>query len=205
MVGSAVTGVVLPLVVYEITGSAAQTGALFALRVVPYLVFGLVAGPIADRGNRRRLIVGGNIVEGVLVATIPIADLLGVLTVAQIYVVALLAATAYVFSDAAVFGAVPALVGPKLLPAANGVLVERRVVQRHRRPGDRRSARRVDRRDQRDLDRRGELLRRRCRPGDASDRRSATGDARRDGSSAASHRVTARCGSSAASARSRRC
>ena len=33
MVGSAVTGVVLPLVVYQITGSAAQTGALFALRV----------------------------------------------------------------------------------------------------------------------------------------------------------------------------
>lgn len=122
MVGSAVTGVVLPLVVYQITGSAAQTGALFALRVVPYLVFGLVAGPIADRGNRRRLILGGNIVEGVLVATIPIANILGVLTVAQIYVVALLAATAYVFSDAAVFGAVPALVGPQLLPAANGVL-----------------------------------------------------------------------------------
>lgn len=122
MSGSAVTGVVLPLVVYQITGSAAQTGALFALRVVPYLVFGLVAGPIADRGNRRRLIIGGNLVEGALVATIPIADILGVLTIAQIYVVALLAATAYVFSDAAVFGAVPALVGPQLLPAANGVL-----------------------------------------------------------------------------------
>ncbi|MEP7202297.1 MAG: MFS transporter [Ilumatobacteraceae bacterium] len=122
MSGSAVTGVVLPLVVYQITGSAAQTGALFALRVVPYLIFGLVAGPIADRGSRRRLILGGNLIEGALVATIPIADLLGVLTIAQIYVVALLAATAYVFSDAAVFGAVPALVGPRLLPAANGVL-----------------------------------------------------------------------------------
>lgn len=79
-VGSAVTGVVLPLVVYQITGSAAQTGALFALRVVPYLMFGLVAGPVADRGNRRRLIIGGNLIEGALVATIPIADLFGVLT-----------------------------------------------------------------------------------------------------------------------------
>ena len=122
MVGSAVTGVVLPLVVYQITGSAAPTGALFAFRVVPYLLFGLVAGPIADRGNRRRLIIGGNLIEGTLVATIPIADLLGVLTIAQIYVVALLAATAFVFSDAAVFGAVPALVEPERLPAANGAL-----------------------------------------------------------------------------------
>jgi MFS family permease len=122
VVGTAVTGVVLPLVVYQTTGSAAQTGALFAIRVVPYLAFGLVAGPVADRGNRRRLIIGGNLIEGTLVATIPIAHLLGVLTIAQIYVVALLAATAFVFSDAAVFGALPALVGPERLPAANGVL-----------------------------------------------------------------------------------
>jgi MFS family permease len=86
------------------------------------LVFGLVAGPIADRGNRRRLIVGGNLIEGTLVATIPIAHAFGVLTIAQIYAVALLAATAFVFSDAAVFGAVPALVGPSRLPAANGAL-----------------------------------------------------------------------------------
>jgi MFS family permease len=122
MLGTAVSGVVLPLVVYQSTGSAAQTGALFALRVVPYLVFGLIAGPVADRGNRRRLIIGGNLVEGTLVATIPIAHALGVLSVAQIYVVALLAATAFVFSDAAVFGAVPALVGADRLPAANGFL-----------------------------------------------------------------------------------
>jgi MFS family permease len=122
MLGTAVSGVVLPLVVYQTTGSAAQTGALFALRVVPYLLFGLVAGPIADRGNRRRLIIGGNLVEGALVATIPIAHALDVLTIAQIFVVALLSATAFVFSDAAVFGAVPALVGPERLPAANGFL-----------------------------------------------------------------------------------
>jgi MFS family permease len=122
LVGSAVTTVVLPLVVYQATGSAAQTGALFALRVIPYLVFGAVAGPIADRGNRRRLIIGGNFIEGVLVATIPVAHLLGVLTVAHVYVVGLLSATVFVFADAAVFGAVPALVGTDRLAAANGLL-----------------------------------------------------------------------------------
>lgn len=122
MVGSSVTTVVLPIVVFDATGSAAQTGLLYALRVVPYLVFGLLAGPIADRGDRRRLIIGGNVLEGCLVATIPAAHLLGVLTIAQIYVVALASATVFVFSDAAVFGAVPALVGPGRLPAANGFL-----------------------------------------------------------------------------------
>jgi MFS family permease len=122
LVGSAVTTVVLPLVVYEATGSAAETGALFAVRVIPYLLFGAIAGPVADRGNRRRLIIGGNLIEGVLIATIPVAHLLGVLTVAQVYVVGLLSAAVFVFADAAVFGAVPALVGTDRLAAANGLL-----------------------------------------------------------------------------------
>jgi len=73
------------VVVYQATGSAAQTGLLFALRVVPYLMFGL----IADCGNRRRLIIGGILAQGMLVATIPTAHLFDVLTVAQIYVVVL--------------------------------------------------------------------------------------------------------------------
>jgi MFS family permease len=120
--GTAISNVVLPIVVYEATGSSAATGGLFALRVIPYLLFGAVAGPVADKWNRRRLILGGHIIEGVLVATIPIAALMGVLTVAQVYAVGLLSATAFVFSDAAVFGAVPALVGTERLAAANGFL-----------------------------------------------------------------------------------
>lgn len=120
--GTTVSTVVLPLVVYHETGSSAATGGLFALRVIPYILFGAVAGPVADRWHRRRLIVGGHIIEGVLGATIPVGALLGVLTVAQVYVVGLLSATAFVFSDAAVFGAVPALVGTERLAAANGFL-----------------------------------------------------------------------------------
>ena len=89
---------------------------------MPYLLFGLIAGPTADRGDRRKLIIGGNLVEGVLVGTIPLAAALGVLTIVQVYVVAVLSATAFVFSDAAVFGAVPALVGQERIAAANGVL-----------------------------------------------------------------------------------
>ena len=122
VMGTSVSTVVLPLVVYQATGSSAATGGLFALRVIPYLLFGTIAGPIADRWNRRRLIIGGNIIEGLLGATIPIAALLGVLSVAQVFAVGLLSATAFVFSDAAVFGAVPALVGTERLAAANGFL-----------------------------------------------------------------------------------
>lgn len=122
VMGTSISTVVLPLVVYASTGSSAATGGLFALRVIPYILFGAVAGPVADRWNRRRLILGGHVIEGLLGATIPIAATLGVLTVAQVYIVGLLSATAFVFSDAAVFGAVPALVGTEQLAAANGFL-----------------------------------------------------------------------------------
>jgi len=120
--GSAVSAVVLPILVFQRTGSAAQTALIAGIRAAPYLVFGLVAGPIADRFDRRWLIVGGNLAEGALMATIPIASAAGALTIGQIYVVALLAASCFVFSDAAVFGALPRLVGAQQLPHANGVL-----------------------------------------------------------------------------------
>jgi MFS family permease len=111
LLGSAISIVVLPVLVFQMTDSTALTGLISATRVMPYLCFGLIAGPLADRGDRRRLILGGNVVQGLAVATIPVADLFGVLTVAQVFVAALVAATAFVFSDAAVFGAVPSLVG----------------------------------------------------------------------------------------------
>jgi hypothetical protein len=57
-----------------------------------------------------------------LLGSIPLASLLHVLTLAQIYTVALLSATAFVWFDAANFGAVPALVGRGRLIAANSAL-----------------------------------------------------------------------------------
>lgn len=122
MVGTSVSTIALPVVVFDLTGSAAATGVLFALRALPYLFFGLLAGPIADRGNRRRLIIGGNLAEGLLVATVPVAAALDLLTLWHVYVVAFAASTVFTFSDAAVFGAVPALVGRRRLAAANGLL-----------------------------------------------------------------------------------
>lgn len=122
MVGTSLSLVVLPVLVYDLSGSAGLTGLVFASRLVPYLLFGLVAGPVADRANRRHLIIGGNVIEGALAATIPAAALFDALTVLQVMAVAFLSATAFVFSDAAVFGAVPSLVHPSRLAAANGLL-----------------------------------------------------------------------------------
>jgi predicted MFS family arabinose efflux permease len=120
--GSWVTFIALPLLVYQRTGSAFQTALLTALEVVPYLVFGLVAGAVADRVDRRKLMVRADLGSAAALATIPIASAFGVLTVAQIYVVALTAMSLFVWYDAANFGAVPALVGKGRIVEAQSAL-----------------------------------------------------------------------------------
>ena len=120
--GSGISSVVLPILVYDRTGSAAQTGVVFGLRVVPYLLLGLIAGPIADRFDRKRLLVLGLVGEGLAMATIPVANMFAPVSVLQIYAVTLAASVCFVFSDAATFGALPTITGATLLPAANGLL-----------------------------------------------------------------------------------
>jgi MFS family permease len=117
--GTAVSLVVLPIVVFTLTGSPAQTGLLTALEAVPYLLFGLLAGALADRVDRRRLMVGGDLLRAALVGSIPLAAALGVLELPHVYLAALGAAVVFVWADAASFGALPALISRDQLPAAN--------------------------------------------------------------------------------------
>ena len=120
--GSTITAVVLPILVFQLTGSALQTALLASLEVLPYFVFGLLAGALADRVDRRRLMVGCALIQALLMGSIPLAAALGLLTVTQIYVVALLAMTAFVWFDAANFGALPALVGRERIVEANSAI-----------------------------------------------------------------------------------
>ena len=120
--GSRITYVVAPMLVYQLTGSALGTGVLAALQAVPYLLFGLVAGAIADRADRRRIMVGCNLLQTVILATVPIASAAGVLTVEQVFVVAMLSATLFVWFDAANFGALPLIAGRDRLVEANAAV-----------------------------------------------------------------------------------
>lgn len=109
--GTAITLVVLPILVYQRTESALQTALLASFEVLPYILVGLVAGPIADRVDRRRLMIVCNLASAAVMLSVPVADALGALTIAQIYAVALLGATTFVFYDAAEFGALSELAG----------------------------------------------------------------------------------------------
>jgi Transmembrane secretion effector len=120
--GTGISGVVLPVLVYERTGSPALTSVLAAAEALPYLVLGLLAGAVADRFRRRGLMVGCDLACAALMGSIPAAWALGRLSTGLVLVAALGSATAFVFFDAASFGAVPALAGrDRVVGAVSGL------------------------------------------------------------------------------------
>lgn len=121
-VGSLITQVVLPILVFQLTASALQTSLLTTLGVLPYLIFGLFAGAFADRANRRAIMVGCDLTNMVLLASIPIAAYFGHLTIAHIYIVHFLSATAFVWFDAANLGAMTTIVGRKRVIEATSAI-----------------------------------------------------------------------------------
>jgi MFS family permease len=121
-VGSGITVVVLPVLVYRLTGSPAAVAALSAMQAVPYLAFGLLAGALADRLDRKKMMVVCDVAAALLLAAVPAAAALHLLALAQLFIVALGIGTAFVWFDAANFGSLPALVDRDQLPAALSLL-----------------------------------------------------------------------------------
>jgi hypothetical protein len=120
--GSMVTAIALPVLVYRLSGSTVLTAVVTALESAPYLLTGLFAGALADRWNRRRVMVTADLVNAVLVGSIPVAHWLGVLTVVQVLMVAFTVQGVYTFFDGANFGALPVLVGRARVAQANSAV-----------------------------------------------------------------------------------
>jgi MFS family permease len=97
--GDQMTLLALPLAaVLVLHAGPAQMGYLGAASLVPNLLFSLHAGAIVDRrGRRRQTMIAADLGRAALLATIPIAYALDVLTLAQLYVVAFLSGALSVF------------------------------------------------------------------------------------------------------------
>lgn len=71
--GDAVSFTALPLLVLALTGSGFAMGIVGALQTLPDLVFGMVAGAIADRSDRKRMMLLADLGRAALTATIPLS------------------------------------------------------------------------------------------------------------------------------------
>ncbi|MGW9068062.1 MFS transporter [Streptomyces yangpuensis] len=121
--GAQVTLVALPLVaVLELDAPAFQVGLLTAAETAAFLLVGLPAGALTDRMRKRPLMIRADLVRAVAMLSIPAAALADVLTMVQLYAVALVTGVATVFFDVAHQSYLPQILPRDQLVAGNGAL-----------------------------------------------------------------------------------
>ena len=99
-----------------------QMGVLVALGVAPSIVIGFFAGVIADRIRRRPILIVSELGRFALLASIPVAFLIGQLRIEQLYVVAFFNGVLTTFFDVANRSYLPTLVNRSELVDANSKL-----------------------------------------------------------------------------------
>ena len=117
--GDGVSFAALPLLVLALTGSGFAMGIVGALQTLPDLFFGMVAGAIADRSDRKRMMFLADLGRAGLTALIPISVALGGPTMAVILLVAAPTSILRSFFLAGYTASVPALVGRSQIGRAN--------------------------------------------------------------------------------------
>src|SRR4051812_27296563 len=96
--GSQVSGVAMSLVaVVTLHASSFEVGLIGAASTLAFVTVGLPAGAWVDRVRRRPVLIGSDLLRALALASVPAAALLGVLTIAQLVLVALLTGLARVF------------------------------------------------------------------------------------------------------------
>ena len=118
--GSSITLLALPLLIFELTGSPLNLALASASYFVPYLLFGLIIGAWTDRVDRKRLMIVTDIARALVIASIPLLGALDLLSAWWIYGVQFVGSTLSICFDAAQFAAIPSLVSRKDLVTANG-------------------------------------------------------------------------------------
>ena len=122
-VGTQVTVLALPTAaIVLLHAGPVQIGALEALQFLAFPVLGTTAGVWADRLPRRPIMVICDAGRALALASVPATWLLGHLSMAQLFVVAVITGIATVFFDVSYQSYLPSLVAPEQLVDGNGKL-----------------------------------------------------------------------------------
>ncbi|MET9317727.1 MFS transporter [Kribbella sp. NPDC003505] len=121
--GAQVSGVAIPLLaVLGLGATPFEVGLVSAAGTVGFALIGLPAGVWVDRCRRRPILVASDLARAGMLGSIPVAAWLGVLTMTQLIVVALLTGLARVFFDVGYQSYLPSVVGKDRLLAGNAAL-----------------------------------------------------------------------------------
>jgi MFS family permease len=109
--GDGLRTLAIPLLVFHLTGSPLSTGVTYALEILPFALVGLVGGSLADRTDRRRLMIGCDFIRFAIMAAFSVEYWRGALTLPMLYAgIIVLSAAAAVFMGGQA-SSIPFLVG----------------------------------------------------------------------------------------------
>lgn len=121
--GSQVSIFALPIVaVIALHATALQVATLQSIEFATIALVAIIAGALADRHRRKRVMMVSNVVRLVTMLSLPIAFGLGKLTMAQLFISAIICSAASVMFDVAYQAIVPSLVGSERLADGNAKL-----------------------------------------------------------------------------------
>jgi MFS family permease len=118
--GDAISFTALPLLVVLLTGSGVAMGTVGVLQTLPDLILGLPAGALADRWDRRRMVIYADLGRAILTALVPLSILFGWPTMAIIILVAFPINALRVLFMAGWTALMPQVVGREQVGRANG-------------------------------------------------------------------------------------
>lgn len=110
LLGSQTSKIAYPLLVLAMTGSPAKAGIAGFAAMLGYLLFPLPAGGLADRYNRKRIMIGCDVIRLVAVGSVAVAGWTAHITYVQVLVAGFAEGTASVFFGVAQRAALPMLV-----------------------------------------------------------------------------------------------
>ncbi len=122
MSGDSIYQIALLWLALELTASKAITGLVAMSSYLPAIFLSLVAGVVADRADRRRVMLYADAVRTIAIFGIPLASVLGILSPWVLVINAFVIASAAAFFNPAKDSIIPQLVPQSGLLRANGLI-----------------------------------------------------------------------------------
>ncbi len=129
--GDGVALVAAPLLAIALTRDPRLVAGLAVAQNLPWLLFALPSGALADRLDRRRIMAGATAARAALIGGLGVAVLLGWTSLPLLYVVFFLLGVGETLFDTTAVTILPAIVPRKRLPQANARLAGTTTVANH--------------------------------------------------------------------------
>lgn len=116
-IGDSLYTFALPWIAYQLTGSAVIMSSLFAINVLPIVLFGPLVGAIIDRYDRKKLLWIADITNIILVSLVPILHTLHLLEIWHLYVITFTLTVMSMLFDVTTVTVIPHIAGASLTKA----------------------------------------------------------------------------------------